>query len=436
MSLFAIKYSKQGLLAHFLLLVIIFVSDDTLTFGTAKGSTVFVKYAIYAILLALLAAKECFDVNVKKSTVYVFVISLSIFLTLFLNVDVTGGYIFQLFVVLLGFLIVRNLQMEDYVRIFNKILCFLCCVSIIVFIVANSFRWLLDYFPVYENVAGVEFINLYIAGVFKDITEVRNTSIFREPGVYMIYILLGIIFELFYFEKPRLQYVIVFFITLLTTFSTAGILVSVVIVSNYFLSANKRANWLKVSIILAFLGLVTYVALNGAITANLFSKMNKDSSSYVSTLARMASVVVNFFIFTAHPLFGSGLTNYVSSFETYTYALYGIRLSPDGISTNSFMSILATYGLVYGGIVIIAFYRLTKVIVRPRVQRLVLFLAFLLMFSNEDMRYSLFFYSLVFWGLVSASSKTKDSFPIRRNREIAQGFSRKLTHQGQESAIF
>ena len=63
------------------------------------------------------------------------------------------------------------------------------------------------------------------------------------------------------------------------------------------------------------------------------------------------------------------------------------------------MSIFATYGFIYGSIIIIAFISLTKSFRNEKLMQIILFLSLLLMFSNEDMRYSLLFNVLVFFGL-------------------------------------
>jgi len=355
------------------------------------------------MVLICLISKTSFDYNIKKSSFYFFIILLSIIITFLLNFDFRGGYAYQLFVVVLAFFIVKKIEYDDFIKIYNKILFFLCNASLLVFIVANTYSDFLKYFPVYENIRGVEFANLYIASVIiKSVGVIRNTGIFREPGVYMIYILLGIIFELFYFERPRIIFCIVFFTTLMTTYSTAGVVAFIVVITGYIISSKSSTSWFKLIIFIISSLLITYLLVNESSVSMLFSKIDQDSLSYNSTLARIASIFVNLHIFMDNLLFGSGLTNYVTLYESTSNTLYGIPLRADGQSANSFMSLFATYGIIYGSIVMFSFYKLAKKIskkTKMTISTLVILTSFLLMFSNEDMRYSLLFNTIIFFGL-------------------------------------
>lgn len=404
MNKLIVQFNKKTLFVYFLLIIIFFISDDTFTFGTiAKSSLISFKYILYVMVLICLISKTSFDYNIKKSSFYFFIILLSIIITFLLNFDFRGGYAYQLFVVVLAFFIVKKIEYDDFIKIYNKILFFLCNASLLVFIVANTYSDFLKYFPVYENIRGVEFANLYIASVIiKSVGVIRNTGIFREPGVYMIYILLGIIFELFYFERPRIIFCIVFFTTLMTTYSTAGVVAFIVVITGYIISSKSSTSWFKLIIFIISSLLITYLLVNESSVSMLFSKIDQDSLSYNSTLARIASIFVNLHIFMDNLLFGSGLTNYVTLYESTSNTLYGIPLRADGQSANSFMSLFATYGIIYGSIVMFSFYKLAKKIskkTKMTISTLVILTSFLLMFSNEDMRYSLLFNTIIFFGL-------------------------------------
>lgn len=131
----------------------------------------------------------------------------------------------------------------------------------------------------------------------------------------------------------------------------------------------------------------------------IFSKLSSESDSFGSSIARVASVVVNLEIFASNPVFGSGLTEYGGLFEKYSILHFNEALEASGQSTNSFMSVFATYGLLYGVIILYALMRFAKKIAHKFVLQGNLFLILLLMFSSQDMRYSLLLYMLVFYGL-------------------------------------
>lgn len=71
----------------------------------------------------------------------------------------------------------------------------------------------------------------------------RNSSIFREPGVFMVYLGLSLIVELIYLPRVRKKYnvihIIILLVALLSTFSTGGIVTGVLILLLVILSQRK-----------------------------------------------------------------------------------------------------------------------------------------------------------------------------------------------------
>jgi hypothetical protein len=311
-----------------------------------------------------------------------------------------GGYIYQIMIIILAFLISQSLNIKQFSVIFNGYVYILSIISILVFIAANSFSWILDYFPIQENTAETKFTNLYISGIFIGVDEIRNNCIFREPGVFMIYLLLGVIFELFYSVNVNMKHIFFYFIALATTFSTAAFIILILISIGYLFTRNTKKLSKNKIIIISFVAIIVITfSYFPAIFFRIYSKIDIDSTSYGSLIARVASVIVNYDIFVTNPIVGSGLRNYGNLFETYSMQHFGFPLNAEGQSTNSFMSIFATYGFMYGSIIVFAFIGLTKIFTREILLKFILLLSLILMFSNEDMRYSLLFCVLIFFGL-------------------------------------
>ena len=395
------RNNRSSYMLWFLLFIIIFISNDTLTFGTNEDSKYIIfKYVVYFLLTFFLLIKPNIKILTLKSSLYLYLIIISIFLTSLLHLDFRGGYVYQIWIILLAFLIAKSLSIEEFSVIFNRYIFILSIISILVFIVANSFDWLLDYFTVHVNTAGVEFANLYIAAVYKGVGLIRNTSIFREPGVFGIYLLLGIIFELFYSAKINKKHIFIFLIALFTTFSTAAFIILFLVIIGYLFKRDKM-NFIKnKSTIIFFVAIVIVILSSYPETyLRIFSKLDSESVSYGNLTARVASIVVNFYIFVSNPVVGCGLSNYGDLFTTYSIQHFGIPLKASGQATNSFMSIFATYGFLYGSILICSFMGLIRKFSKNIFIQIILFLSLMMMFSNEDMRYSLLFYTLIFFGL-------------------------------------
>ncbi|NMM11433.1 MAG: O-antigen ligase family protein [Polaromonas sp.] len=392
----------------FLLGMVIFLSDDTILFGTnASKSYLIFKNLVYLIVTLGLLTNLNLKVFRSRGIYFISAIVASILLTLLSNLDFTGGYVYQIWIVFLAFLITQSLDFEVFASLFKKYIFILCLFSILIFIIANYYEWILDYFPTGENTAGVEFVNLYVGSVYKGVGEVRNSSIFREPGVFAIYILLAIMFELFLSIKMKvnIKFIACFLIALFATFSTTAFAVMALMTIGYMFKDGAAHFQSKIVLVALFFMIVTFVfGFQEDLYFKVFSKLDTDSISFESSIARVASIVVNFEIFINHPLFGSGLGNYGNLFQTYSNLHFGVPLEASGLSTNSFMSVLATYGLLYGLIIMLALMRLPAKLSDRFVVKTVLFISFVLMFSSQDMRYSLLFNILVFYGLKLSGS--------------------------------
>lgn len=398
------KNSGYELSAVLVLFIVFFISDDTLTFGT-NINQVFIlgKYLIYTIASIVLFVSLNFGKKIalysEREIAIIILLFASFALTVFYNVDFRTGYFLQLVTLILSILIAKFLDFSKFIQYYQKGLYLLSVISIIVFVLVYLVPGIVAVFPTTVNFGGTEFGNLFICAVFKDMSFLRNTSIFREPGVYMIYLLFGIIIEFFFKGVPNRKYLITYIITLITTFSTSGIAVLGILAIGYMFKVNKFKVYLFVS---AFIGIiaVSLVAIPG-LSEQFFSKLSADSSDYASTLARLSSFSVPFLIFLNNPLFGAGLSNFVNLYSLYSIQLFGIFIDPESASTNTIVNTFAIFGITYGVLMMYSFLRLSKQLGKLMWPKAVIFVSFLMMFSSQEMRYSLFLNILIMYGLLN-----------------------------------
>lgn len=392
---------KTNYLSFFLLGILIYISDDTILFGTnVNADYLAFKYLVYLVVLLVLLVKLKIDIFKSGNVYFLCAIFASVVFTSLFNLDFSGGYVYQVWIVFLAFLLAQYLDFSEFADIFKKYIFVLSLFSILIFVIANYYASLLEYFPTGENIAGVAFTNLYVGSIYKGVGEVRSASIFREPGVFAIYILLAVMFELFLSKKINIKFIACFLIALLATFSTTAFVVMSFMVIGYMLKRGVSNFQSKIILSALFFLIVTFIfGLQEDLYFKVFSKLDSDSASFGSSIARIASIVVNLEIFTNHPFFGSGLGNYGNLFEEYSYMHFGVPLEASGQSTNSVMSVLATYGFLYGLIVIFGLMRFPGRLSGRLVVKSILFISLGLMFSSQDMRYSLLFYILIFYGL-------------------------------------
>jgi O-antigen ligase len=381
--------------------IVFFISDDTFTFGT-NPNIIFIlsKYIAYFFILILLFQKVKLKVFIlpSKAVLTLYFIIFAVVTTIFLNFQISGGYIYQIWIALLAFLITQYIPQKDLVNTYLKFLYFISLVSIIVFIIAMFLPSLLTIFPISVNENDASFYNLGICLVFND-GEVRNTGIFREPGVFMIYLTIGVLFELFIKEKINNRYLFVFLTALFLTLSTAAYIILGLVCFAYLFRANSRSNFKNKLLIMGVAVVaIIVIALSPNIYSKLFDKIGKDSINEGSSLARGASVLVNLNIFVDNPVGGVGIKDFPSSFETYSLKLFSLALSSEN-NTNTITTIFAVYGIVLGIIFIFMVINLVNKFSKSIIISALLFLVFMMLFSNEDLRYSLMTFVLLFWGL-------------------------------------
>lgn len=400
----------------FLVFIVFYISDDTVLFGTNINSLfIIAKYILYAFLMlgfstiAYIRYKEKrFKTDSYRSNILIFLIFISYLLTIGINLDLRPGYFVEMMVFMLAACIVNYINFRDFFNCFNKILYFFSVCSLIVLVFNFTLPSIFRIFPTTINYANTEFSNLLVAVVFKDISFFRNTGIFREPGVFIIYLSLGLIYQLFVLKKANLKYTIVYCITLLTTLSTTGFLVLLITI----LGSIFKKSTLKLKLISSFI-VVTFILaflLIPAINEMVFGKLNEDSSDYISAFSRISSFSVPLLIFFHNPLWGSGLTRFVDLYSLYSLKLFGFELEASQASTNTILNKFATFGLVYGSIVVYGIFKLARTLGKIFLVRIFIFAILIILFSSQELRFSLLFYIVVFYGLDLSINKFENLY--------------------------
>lgn len=394
----------KDLFLYFLIFVVIYINDDTFMFGTNENNAyIIIRFVIYCGLISILLLRNQKSYN-KTTLIILSILILLVSLTAFINFDFTGGYIFQVIILILSFLLVKEIKFSTFSYLFLKFIYFFCLVSIIAIIFVLFVPSILNYFPVITNIGGVRSYNLYLTLISEgDGHSIpRNAGIFREPGVYMVYLNIAIIINLFWNEKVNNKYLLVYLLTVISTMSTAGVIISAsLILLSLFKNRNNKLSHDKFFVAFFFISAIVYLVLNEAIFVKIFGKLESSSASYISTLSRISSLIIPIKIFFDSPLWGSGLSSFSSEFLNYSTAYFGIPFSTSVNATNTFTNKFATYGFLFGMIFIYSIFNFSKKVYAKRGKKIsiILFLLFLAMFSNEDMRYSLLFNMLVFYGL-------------------------------------
>lgn len=180
---------------------------------------------------------------------------------------------------------------------------------------------------------GLSFPTLYIY------TKSRNYGLFREPGVYQFFILLGL-----YLNNYRVDWVrkwpvwavnVILAVTMMTTLATGGVIEMGLLIVLLFL--DKKWYRQKIGRVLLIVGIVlcaggfAFLAITKPpLYWNLYLMMAKLFTGEQSMADRVGSISVNLQYFFRNPLFGGRISEILYAVENNTssttamYAIFGI----------------------------------------------------------------------------------------------------------------
>lgn len=199
--------------------------------------------------------------------------------------------------------------------------------------------------PVFYNGTDIKFYNFFLSIVPDTYVKDRNFGIFREPGVYQFFLLLGLYLnnDLVSWEKPGSQWVVngILAVTMVSTFATGGVIeMGLLAVLLFFDKGWYRQRKLRIAAAALIAGLAVLVVycvvakntLYWAVYDMVYGKFLGDNESGSD---RILSITVNLKTFLGSPLVG----------EKLDYVLHSVLNN-----TSSTMLLFAGFGILAGGV--------------------------------------------------------------------------------------
>lgn len=193
--------------------------------------------------------------------------------------------------------------------------------------------------PIAVNSNEVEFYQFGLSFVPLDFVKYRNFGIFREPGVYQFFLILGLYLNNYHiaWDSSRKLWAVngILAVTTVTTFATGGLIELALLAAVMFFDKGwyrtATGKICAIAILILGVGAVVYIILEGgALYNNLLDVVGKFRLDSESMTDRAGSIVENTKRFASHPLFGAGIgetlhavANNTSS-STILYAVLGI----------------------------------------------------------------------------------------------------------------
>ncbi len=305
-------------------------------------SRIFLNYAITYLLIGF-SDISFFDYNRKARMVFFLIlaflffyyrkkigkdllimIAIAIYLILFQSLFFGGGKLFTTItlislLVLMPYFAVKVVG-PQFLKYYRDVMVAIALISIGFWVAVNVSSglhhsiqsWAISLGSFYNPEFGIynDNIIVYTYEEMEHYGFLRNPGPFHEPGAFSVFLMLGIISEIFITGKLITRFNILFFINLVTTFSTAGFLGLFVIVGFYVYTTKRMTLLTKVFVSVSMVAVIVYLFMTlEFLGEKISSQMEEQTESRLTEAtsgrflgARKALVVIY-----RYPLFGRGL---------------------------------------------------------------------------------------------------------------------------------
>lgn len=292
---------------------------------------------------------------------------------------------------------------SDIVESFVKIMYCLSFIALLFYILAtmtNTIQYTDLYYITWNNSFARSYYGVFFETSLGHAFSYKNSAIFAEAPVYASLIILSLVFELFYLNKKRVRYILLFYITLLTTFSTTSyifIVISILGSIYIFYDKIKRKRILRMLI-----GIFEIIAVLAAIYIIYMLLLNKSIRGN-SFLIRMDDYIAAFKSIKDNILFGNGmgktdiLVNYMSR-ERKMFKNLG--------QSSDFAGQLSSGGIYFMFIYFMGFIGINRLLGKNR-SSLVVVITMIYLFIVSRIGATLFFSVFICCGIFNNNSKRK-----------------------------
>ncbi len=329
--------------------------------------------------------------------------------TMLLTGDVTGGYFKIILIVLMGWMLSRLVSFGEAISSYILIMVLLSGYSLVMLYVMRPFVEASPHiiFPRFANSEGLPFINARFTYIVDVENYYRNFGIFREPGVYQVFLNFAIMFELF-FKKARanLLFLCLLYAGLISTFSPPGYIGGLFLGAAYMVGARKisyehKKRFLVLLVVFIFSVAALFVfndGFNTIVTESIVKLVARESSFQ----GRLVAILANLEAWAERPFFGGGIT----------YGLTGLAMQKMlysfGYSTAHNTSTIGAYLAAFGFFFTLLYIALLiKLIARSGagvVRDFIMFFVVMLSINTQLLIYSELLYMLLFLGFCKATS--------------------------------
>lgn len=240
---------------------------------------------------------------------------------------------------------------------------------------------------VFRNASDFGVYNFWFAAVPRTFAKYRNFGIFREPGVYQYFLLLGLFLAQYgvRWQRERSKWIVtaILSVTMLTTFATGGVAELGLLALFVFFEQKLYRNKVLVALVavaavlLGIFLLYCYRARNQLWEQLYLMVVGKFVYQEDSVTERTEAIFANLDMIRHHPLVGTTLQEVLHSVAN---------------NTSSTLILLAGFGILCGSVPIFAWVALVWQKERSALANICLLVILFLSFNTQNMTWDQFFW--------------------------------------------
>lgn len=350
---------------------------------------------ILLILIVNLLRKT--TINLKVLCAYLVFIGCML-ITMFLLSDFAGSY--WILDCTIAFLFVELYDEQSIAEKFEKIMFVICSIYTILYVIAMLYTdilktkiclYLEQVHLIWYHSSAYEY---YVNGI----VPIRSYAIFREPGIYQMFIILAMIIELFTEKKIRWWHMVVYTISLLATHSTTGYICLIMVIILFIV---KYVKCNRLTILCGSLAVIAAIPVLPKLLNSILAKFTATGGSSHSWLSRKASILVNLYFWKEKPIIGVGISNIFQYFNTVALNVFGLHAGAYSITddTNTILLFFAAFGLVCGSIFVIGTYGWCMRVTQNKLLSLGVLVILIFLYAGEAVNSTCYPYILLFIGI-------------------------------------
>lgn len=324
---------------------------------------------------------------------FLFFFSICAVLTFFVTKSYVAvfGILKFLLVLWAAFLFTEVFSLRTFVRYFKNTFFVICLLSL--FFSAIILLFNTNFSPIITDGSYYNYFYVFFAIAGTDILG-SNCGIFWEPGIFASFCCIALIIQILFDNsnwKKQLSYYVVFVISLISTGSLAGYILSIILIPLFMNKfKNKACKAISHIVLMVFIMALLLFVPFFDIVSDLFPVFLEKGQSLTT---RLFALEVDLKIYASSPIFGVG-DNYQSMFQSISMSEYPGLLDT---SLNTFGYYLGFFGI--GGILFILSFLSSIILLKkaPKMVRIVLLIFGILVFSKEPHTLSLLSMILFFY---------------------------------------